>query len=60
VRKAILGPLAPRRPWHQVVPNYRQRQDVLRDKKVMSSCPTSRQDVTYATFIYAERQPGKL
>jgi len=30
--KNILGPLAPRHPWRQVVPNYSQRQDVLRDK----------------------------
>jgi len=29
-------------PWRQVVPNYSQRQDVLRDKKVASSCLASR------------------
>jgi len=53
VRKAILESLAPRRPWRQVVPNYSQHQDVLRNKKIASSCPVlSRlhQDVTYARF----------
>jgi len=34
VRKAILGSLVPSRPWHQVVPIYNWRQDVLRVKKV--------------------------
>jgi len=29
VQKAFLGPLAPRRPWHQVVLNYSRRQDCL-------------------------------
>jgi len=52
VRKVFLGPLAPRRPWHQIVPNYSQRQDTvnIQDKKVTSSCPASsrwHQDVTY-------------
>jgi len=28
-----------RHPWRQVVPNYSQHQDVLRNKKVTSSCP---------------------
>jgi len=32
--KGILGPLALRHPWRQVVPNYSQYQDVLQDKKV--------------------------
>jgi len=50
VQKAILGSLAPGCPWCQVVPNYSWRQDVLRVKKVMSSCPASSrslQDVMY-------------
>jgi len=34
VRKAFVGPLAPRRPWRQVVRNYIRRQNVLRVKKV--------------------------
>jgi len=42
VRKAILRSLVPRCSWRQVVPKYSWRQDVLRVKKVSSSCPASR------------------
>jgi len=48
-------PMVPRRPWHQVVPNYSQRQDVLHIKKVALSClasSRSHQDVTYPEYHY--------
>jgi len=53
VRKAFIGPLAPRRPCRQVVPYYSRHQDVLQVKKVASNCPASswsHQDVTYSTI----------
>jgi len=48
VRKAILGSLAPRRPWHQVVPKYSYRQDILRVKLVASRCHICKKGHNYA------------
>jgi len=31
--KYYFGPMAPRRPWRQVIPNYSRRQGVFRVKK---------------------------